>query len=284
MTRRRKRVVAEEQFYTPAALAGKCVDALLRHCSFDEFDYILEPSAGKGSFLDHLPPDKTLAIDLDPKDPRIGRADFFDWNPPLLHGPILTVGNPPFGARAGLAVRFVERACSFSDCVAFILPRSFRKHTFLNRVPGHFHLQEQFDCDTFERDSGEQRTVKTVFQIWKREAHPRSKIVLATSHEDFEMKHFHLSRTSPEALARARAEYDFALPQVGAKFVPRDVGDINAGSYWFIKAKVSGVRERFEVLDFSFLDGLNTTFMSLSKKDIIAAYITAARSETTPAS
>ena len=281
MTKRRKRVVAEEQFYTPASLAGRCIDTLLRHCDFDDFDHLLEPSAGKGSFLDHLPADKTLAIDLEPKDPRIEKADFLDWSPPLLHGPILTVGNPPFGARAGLAVRFVERACSFSDIVAFILPRSFRKHTFLNRVPEHFHLQEQFDCDTFELDSGEQTQVKTVFQIWKREPVPRSKIVLATSHSDFEMKHFHLSRTPPETLAQARADYDFAIAQVGSRFTPRDVADIDAGSYWFIKARVAGVRERFNALDFSFLEGLNTTFMSLSKKDIIAAYITAVDSETT---
>jgi hypothetical protein len=35
---------------------------------------------------------------------------------------------------------------------------------------------------------------------------------------------------------------------------------------------VPGVRERFERLDFGFLDGMNTAHTSLSKKDIIAAY------------
>mgnify|MGYP000205566770 CR=1 FL=1 len=273
MKQRKKRIVTEEQFYTPSKVAERCVATLFKHCSVSQLDYVLEPSAGKGSFLNFLPAEKILAIDLDPKDPRVEKCDFFDWNPPILHGPIATVGNPPFGARAGLAVRFVERACLFSEFVAFILPRSFRKHTFLNRFPSEFHLREQFDCDKFELESGEEVNVNAVFQVWKRETFPRPKIVLPATHDDFEMKHYHLSRTSPEALAEARDKFDFAIPQVGAKFKPRDVDGIDAGSYWFVKANVPGVRERFESLDFSFLEGLNTTFMSLSKKDIVAAYI-----------
>ena len=89
------------------------------------------------------------------------------------------------------------------------------------------------------------------------------------------MKHFHLSRTSREAFERAAREYDFAIAQVGANFTPKRISELTAGSYWFIKAKSPSVPQVFERLDFDFLDGLNTAHKSLSKKDIIAAYLNA---------
>jgi len=62
---------------------------------------------------------------------------------------------------------------------------------------------------------------------------------------------------------------------VGANFAPKKIHGLTAGSYWFIKAKTQTVPQIFERLDFDFLDGLNTAHKSLSKKDIIAAYLTA---------
>jgi hypothetical protein len=57
--------------------------------------------------------------------------------------------------------------------------------------------------------------------------------------------------------------------------VPKDVFEVTKGSYWYVKELKPGVREVFEKLDFGFLDGLNLSFKSLSKKDIIQAYNTA---------
>jgi hypothetical protein len=59
---------------------------------------------------------------------------------------------------------------------------------------------------------------------------------------------------------------------VGAAFRPRDSAEIDKGSWWFIQPKVGGVRERFELLDFTFVEGMNTAHQSLSKRDIIRAY------------
>lgn len=236
------------------------------------FTMVLEPSAGDGAFYSLLPQSNRVGIDLQPLADGIHKADFLRWEPPLFQDNILTIGNPPFGQRGSLAVEFVNRACQFSRVVAFILPRTFRKDTFYNRVDPMFHLVEQFDCDDFRTPDGEKVAVKSVFQIWERKNRIRAAITRDLSHEDFELKHAHLSRVSDEELGNLRAEFDFAIAQVGANFTPKDVFEVTKGSYWYVKALKPGVREVFEKLDFDFLDGLNLSFKSLSKKDIIQAY------------
>lgn len=72
---------------------------------------------------------------------------------------------------------------------------------------------------------------------------------------------------------KAKQYYDFAIAQVGSNFKPKMTKDIHSGSYWFIKSNANrDLIEIFTTLDYSFLDGMNTVFKSLSKKDIILAY------------
>jgi hypothetical protein len=270
-----KRTVDLEQFYTCRILAAKCLASVEKHFEIASFRVVLEPSAGDGAFFSILPESNRIGIDLDPMAQGIIEADFFHWEPPLFEDNILTIGNPPFGQRGSLAVEFVNRACQFSRVVAFILPRTFRKDTFFNRVDSRFHLVEQFDCDDFRTPSGEKVAVKSVFQIWERRNKKRPPISRDLTHEDFDLKHAHLSRISQEELLNLRVDFDFAIAQVGSNFVPKDVFEVTKGSYWYVKELKPGVREVFEKLDFGFLDGLNLSFKSLSKKDIIQAYNTA---------
>lgn len=267
-----KRQVEMEQYFTAPDLAARCVEFAQKLLDWKLYEHIIEPSAGDGAFLRLLPEDRRIGLDIEPGDPEIARADYLRWTPPLMCGPLLTIGNPPFGQRAALAVAFLQKACQYSDAVAFILPRSFNKYTFQNRVDANFHLRGSLDCEDFLTTDGDKRTVKTVFQVWEQSDVPRLPVVLATSHADFEMKHCHLSRVTADGLAVLRSEYAFTIAQVGANFRPRDVDEVAKGSHWFIRPNVAGVRERFERLDFSFLDGMNTAHKSLSKKDIIRAY------------
>lgn len=273
-----KRSVELEQFYTCRTLAQSCVEAVERHFNLASFNLILEPSAGDGSFFSLLPEEKRLGIDVDPRCEGLMAEDFFRWEPPLFEENILTIGNPPFGQRGALAVEFLNRACQFSRVVAFILPRTFRKDTFFNRVDRCFHLVEQFDCDSFRDPSGSEVSVKSVFQIWEKRDKKRQLIKRQESHQDFDLRHAHLSRISQEELDELRNTFDFAVAQVGANFSPKDVAAVDKGSYWYVRELAPGVREVFEHLDFSFLDGLNLSFKSLSKKDIVEAYINAKRS------
>lgn len=267
-----KRQVALEQFYTCRELAKGCVAAVVERYELGSFDLIVEPSAGDGAFFHLLPESRRLGLDLAPQGTGILEQDFFEWEPAEGSAEILMIGNPLFGQRGKLAVAFLNRACRFSRVVAFILPRSFRKDTFMNRVDRDFHLVGQFDCSAFRSPSGGEMSIKAVFQIWERGEEARPMIRRETSHQDFELKHAHLSRTSPAELARIRENYDFAIPQVGSKFKPRRIDGLDSGSHWFVKIRKPAAAEIFEDLDFSFLDGLNLSFTSLSKKDIIQAY------------
>lgn len=270
-----KRQVLGEEYFTPPSLAASCVDLVDTHFPLSEFGSVVEPSAGSGAFYELLPPDSRIGIDIAPKHPDVLESDFLDWAPSPGHDRILTIGNPPFGQRAAIAVRFLEHACKFSDVVAFILPRSFKKYTFQNRVPRYFHLVDSLDCEEFVGPNGGPVSVKAVFQIWERRSYHRRIEMLPDSHPDFRMKHGHLSRLTAEQLLDLRANFEFTIPQVGSDFRPRDVMAVSRGSHWFIQPMVPGVRARFEELDFSFLENMNTAHTSLSKRDIIAAYIAA---------
>lgn len=271
-----KRRVETERYFTPADLARRCLALVTDRFGLGTFDLVVEPSAGEGAFFDLLPPATRLGIDVDPQHPGLLEADFLGWRPDAPSGRVLTVGNPPFGQRAALAVDFLDHACSFSDVVAFILPRSFNKYTFQDRVRRDFHLVDSFDCHEFVGPDGAPRQVRAVFQVWERRDHPRETVVLPGSHPDFDMRHGHLSRLSAVQLAGLRRDYEFTVPQVGADFRPRPVQTVTRGSHWFIRPNVPGVRERFERLDFSFLDGMNTAHKSLSKRDIVVAYVATA--------
>jgi len=267
-----KRTVTTEDFFTPPETVARCLELVEKFHPLDEFSAIVEPSAGAGAFLEQLPKHSRIGLDINPRHPEVIPADFITWTPPTASGKVLTIGNPPFGHRAALAVKFLEVACEYSDVVAFILPRSFRKYTFQNRVNLHFHLDDEFDCEHFETATKQSVIVKSVFQVWQRQPNQRQKIVPPKSHQDFELTHAHLSRTSPAKLQYLRNEFDFAIPQVGANFTPRNPDQVTKGSYWFVKAHHNNVQRTFEILDFSFLDDMNTAHKSISKGDIITAY------------
>ena len=270
-----KRSVTDEAYFTSPILARSSIALIAEHFPLETFDLIIEPSAGDGAFLDALPADRRVGIDINPRRPDLVERDFLRWLPEDPTQRILVVGNPPFGQRAALAIRFLVHAATFADVIAFILPRSFNKDTFQNRVPANFHLVASRDCNDVFAIEGRNHHVRTVFQIWERRDVQRIPLKRDTEHPHFQMRHAHLSRVSAAELARLRTEYEFTIPQVGAQFHPRDAQLVDKGSHWFIQPLVPGVREVFETLDFSFLANMNTAHTSLSKADIVQAYATA---------
>lgn len=76
-----KRKVDLDQYYTSHEVAGECVDLFTSYYGFEEFDEIIEPSAGSGRFLDFLPSPKTVGLDIRPGDPRVHKQNFLTWTP-----------------------------------------------------------------------------------------------------------------------------------------------------------------------------------------------------------
>ena len=164
----------KDQFYTPYKTAEKCFNIFQTFLqekgeTDNEYTYI-EPSAGDGSFLKIIPENKTLAIDIEPKGENIETADYLNWTPPL-YKKYIVFGNPPFGLRGQLALKFINYSASFADYVCFILPQLFEsdgKGVPRKRVDG-FNLvhSEKLDTNFYEPNKKEVK-VNCIFQIWSK--------------------------------------------------------------------------------------------------------------------
>ena len=172
-----------DQFYTKPAI----VDRVLSMVDCSAYDMVIEPSAGAGDFFKRLPPKTRLGIDLQPAAPGIKEKDFLKFEPSIT-GSILTIGNPPFGKNSSRAVKFFNHAASFSDRIAFIVPRTFRKPTIINRLNSNFHLikQELLPPDAFYTPTEESYSVPTVFQVWQCRKEPRMRVKSYDFHPDFD--------------------------------------------------------------------------------------------------
>jgi hypothetical protein len=153
-----------DKFYTKRDISKLCIGML----NLSDFDLIIEPSAGNGSFSKQI--NNCIAYDLVPEDESIIQQDFFELDITQFNDKkVLTIGNPPFGVQNNLAIRFFNKAAKYSDTIAFILPKSFMKESIQNKLDLRFHLDKYFDLpyNSFLLN-GEEYGVNCVFQIWKK--------------------------------------------------------------------------------------------------------------------
>ena len=185
--KRQQKKIILDQFYTKKEIAQKTVLLTNQKFNLASFDFIVEPSAGCGSFLDLLPTDKTIGIDLDPANPldtRIIKHDYLkiDTKRYLTGEKILVIGNPPFGNLSSLAVDFFNKSAEYASVIAFIVPRTFRKPGLVKRLNENFHLVEEEilpEESYFLRDGTSYKGVPTVFQIWEAREEKREHSVLS---------------------------------------------------------------------------------------------------------
>ena len=81
---------------------------------FENYKYIIEPSAGTGSIYSLLPEGKRIGLDIEPKFPSIKLADFFQWIPPTdsTKENTLIVGNLLLERNLNLQDNFFKRVPS----------------------------------------------------------------------------------------------------------------------------------------------------------------------------
>lgn len=159
----------KEQFYTKKSVAETCVKYIHEYIPNASKYYWIEPSAGKGVFLDCLDSSiQCMGLDIDPKASCIIKQNFIKWSPTVSENCIV-FGNPPFGRQSSFAKQFIRKSCSFADVIAFILPKSFIKPSMNNCFGEHFHniYTTTVDKDAFEVN-GETHDVPCIFQIWVR--------------------------------------------------------------------------------------------------------------------
>lgn len=220
---------AHDQFYTCAPTAQLCIEKVRALALASRPDAIfIEPSAGAGAFYDLLPEGQRIGLDIEPRHPSVQEQDFLAYEPPaqMTSRPVIVVGNPPFGRNSSLAVKFVNKAATMADIVAFILPKTFQKSSTVRRLDPRLHLVEEHDLpvDSFIFE-GQPWDVSCVFQIWERRAEARVDEQGLFTHPDFEFV--------------PRSEADFAVRRVGrsAGIVIRDFAAYSRTSHHFVRAR-----------------------------------------------
>ena len=178
-----------DQFFTVPEVATYCHDSLLSWMTKDGADAskykFIEPSAGAGSFFNLLPSDRRVGIDVMPLCPDVIKHDFLTWNVKPNGLRYVTIGNPPFGYRAWLALAFINHAATFSDYVGMILPMAFQsdgKGSPKNRVEGlELVHSETLPSDSFTDAFGNNVKINGLWQVWKRGVNNRPKIKKCSS-------------------------------------------------------------------------------------------------------
>lgn len=168
--------VGLDQFFTVPEIAQYChqnMISIMDNDGANEGHYkFIEPSAGSCAFLDLLPENRRVGIDIMPLRSDVIEHDFLEWGiqPNCLS--YATIGNPPFGYRAWLALAFMNHAATFSDYVGMILPMAFQsdgKGSPKHRVKGLQLLHsETLPQDSFTDFNGKPVKINGLWQVWKR--------------------------------------------------------------------------------------------------------------------
>lgn len=176
------RVTGKEQYYTPRVVADQFVARVLSLVPDAVARTWIEPAGGSGTFLDAARDVGVLDIvsfDIEPRHREVARGDFLTQQLNVRNA--VSIGNPPFGRNNALSVPFFNHAAKFSDYIAFIVPRSWRKWSVVNRLDPHFHLIADEDLSISYVDADGvgvyQRTyLNTCAQLWERRETTRPKV------------------------------------------------------------------------------------------------------------
>ena len=167
----------KDQFFTPSSTCEYCYLKFLEIIeaygdSKEEFSFI-EPSAGNGVFLKLMPRERRVGLDIEPKNSEIHQQPSHSWEPSASKKKkkYVVMGNPPFGLRGQLALKFINHSSKFADYVCFILPQLFEsdgKGVPRKRVEGlNLIHSEKLDTD-FESPDGKKISVQCIFQVWSK--------------------------------------------------------------------------------------------------------------------
>ena len=110
-----------DKYYTNPFLAQALIAETWKIIGQENITECIEPSAGNGAFSKQIT--NCIAYDIEPDDPSIIQQDFLNLNLPYKKGRLF-IGNPPFGDRNGLSVKFYQKCVEMGDYIAFIQPIS----------------------------------------------------------------------------------------------------------------------------------------------------------------
>ena len=164
----------KDQFFTPTNISKYTIETfqnIMRENNIDINQYtFIEPSAGDGAFTKLLP-ENTISLDIEPRHDKIIKQDYLKWKP-QNNGKYITIGNPPFGLRGNLALRFINHSSKFSDHLCFLLPPLFEsdgRGSPMKRVQGYNLIHSEKIDTNFYDPTGKEIRVNVILQIWSKE-------------------------------------------------------------------------------------------------------------------
>ena len=242
-----------DQFYTNKDISLRCYNKLNEIIILNDYDKHLEPSAGSGSFFNIMDKTKKIGLDIEPKDKGIIKMNFFDYKPDKSKK-YLIIGNPPFGRVSSLAVKFFNKSAEFANCIAFIIPRTFKRVSIQNKLNLNFHLVYNEDLPITPCCFTPKMTAKCCFQIWVKREKKRKKIIYDKTHSDFKfLKHGPKdSKNQPTPPENC----DFVIKAYGGncgKIIDKGLHLLRPKSWHWLKSTIDIelLKNRFRQLDYS---------------------------------
>lgn len=202
----------KDQFFTSEKIAKKCNNTFLEIIKDYEDDIskftFIEPSAGNGVFLKLFPENRRIGIDIEPRFNEIIKKNYLKWKPEKNTNNII-FGNPPFGLRGQLALKFINHSYEFADYVCFILPPLFNsdgKGSPRKRVKGYNLIYSEMIDSDFESPNKKPIKINCIFQIWSK-YHKNDKYNIKTIDES-EIKIYSLSDGKNSSEIRNKKMFD----------------------------------------------------------------------------
>jgi hypothetical protein len=248
-----------DKFYTNDNISEKCLKTIEKIYEWSEWELVIEPSAGNGSFFKKIPINKKIGIDISPDDNDIIKQDFLTYYPDNNIKKILIVGNPPFGKGSSLAIKFFNHAAKWGNVIAFIIPRTFRRISIQNKLNINFHLILDDDIPINPCSFTPNMMVKCCFQIWEKKENKREKVKLETKHKDWQFIGF--GPKDEKGQPTPPKDVDFVIRAYGGKcgeIIDSNFELLRPKSWHWIKSNIdiNILIKRFKNLDYSL--SLNT--------------------------
>tara|TARA_B100001142_G_C14303467_1_gene643814 strand:- start:389 stop:1222 length:834 start_codon:yes stop_codon:yes gene_type:complete len=241
-----------DQFYTNPDIALECYDTLQKTIDMNKYDIHLEPSAGSGSFYDIMDENKRVGLDIEPQKHGIVKMDFFQYQP-IEGRRYVTIGNPPFGKVSSLAVQFFNKCADFSDCIAFIIPRTFKRVSIQNKLDLNFKLIYNKDLPLQPCCFTPPMSAKCCFQIWIKSEEKRQVVKYEKKHKDFTFMRHGPKDDNNQPTPPTNAH--FALKAYGSncgEIVDTELDTLRPKSWHWIHSNidVNVLKQRFKQLDY----------------------------------
>lgn len=259
-----------DQFYTKPEVALECAYSFTEYYKPSDFP-LLEPAAGAGAFVYvfKLLDFKIYAMDIDPPYPDIPYGDYLQESVRVKYGKdfiknYAIVGNPPFGNLSSIALKFFLKATrENAKVIAFILPKTFRKRSVINRIPLNYHLllDKELDPDSYIKD-GESYSVPACWQIWYQDNTKLRAIIPDYNVDDLLL------------YVKDRSDADIAIQRVGrsaGRVILKDsdlYDKLKSHSYYFIKLLDPTILSILSDIDWSDIKTQTAGVNSVGKAEI----------------